>query len=145
MKPILRNLICGAVLAVAAAPAIADELYGVPVEGYVNGHPVIAPENIDKLPGDLRLVPSSYEASNTQSVLPEGYRPAWDDDRLNPMRGVTTPGGTMRMLSVWTDTVPRKLIQQIVIISDGGEGTRKDDDDNGVEGFGFDDVLESSD
>lgn len=140
MKPILRNLICGAVLAVAAAPAIADDLYGVPVEGYVNGHPVIAPENIDKLPGDLRIVPPSYEASNTQIVLPEGYRAAWEDDRLNPMRGVTTAGGTMRMLSIWTDSVPRKLIQQIVIVSDGSENMRKDDDDDGVEGFEIDGV-----
>jgi len=38
------------------------------------------------------------------------YRPAWNDDRLNPNRGPRTPAGDIQMNAIWTQTVPRKLI-----------------------------------
>lgn len=43
------------------------------------------------------------------SAVPEGYQLAWDDDRLNPYRGVGTPAGEAQMQQVWTNTVPRRL------------------------------------
>lgn len=47
-------------------------------------------------------------------VMPKGYRSAWKDDRLNPRRGVGTAEGQRQMEMVWTDTVPRRLVQRPV-------------------------------
>ncbi|MEJ6389282.1 hypothetical protein [Gymnodinialimonas ulvae] len=41
---------------------------------------------------------------------PAGYRFAWEDDRLNPYRGIGTAEGEQQMRMVWTDTVPRRLV-----------------------------------
>lgn len=41
--------------------------------------------------------------------VPEGYRLAWSDDRLNPYRGLGTEQGQRQMETVWTNTVPRQL------------------------------------
>ncbi|WP_114965794.1 SPOR domain-containing protein [Alkalilacustris brevis] len=43
--------------------------------------------------------------------IPEGYRPAWNDDRLNPHRGPRTAAGDAQMRRVWTDTVPAQLVE----------------------------------
>lgn len=45
-----------------------------------------------------------------ETAVLEGYRPAWDDDRLNPQRAARTVGGEQQMQMVWTDTVPRRLV-----------------------------------
>ena len=47
-------------------------------------------------------------------TVPPGYKPAWKDDRLNPMRGVGTPTGEAQMAQVWTDRVPMKAVRQPV-------------------------------
>ncbi|WP_134643046.1 SPOR domain-containing protein [Pseudaestuariivita atlantica] len=44
--------------------------------------------------------------------VPHGYRPAWDDDRLNPRRAYGTLAGKAQMDLAWTRTVPRKLIDR---------------------------------
>ncbi|MEY8096961.1 SPOR domain-containing protein [Falsihalocynthiibacter sp. S25ZX9] len=44
--------------------------------------------------------------------LPAGYKPVWDDGRLNPKRGIGTARGEAEMLKVWTDTVPMKLVAE---------------------------------
>lgn len=41
---------------------------------------------------------------------PKGYKRAWKDDRLNPLRGVGTTSGKGQMNLVWSKTVPRYLI-----------------------------------
>jgi len=43
-------------------------------------------------------------------VMPEGYTSIWTDDRLNPKRGVGTLSGAVATSLVWTNTVPRRLI-----------------------------------
>lgn len=43
-------------------------------------------------------------------TMPPGYRPVFEDGRLNPNRGVQTIGGQAQMQYVWTDTVPRRLV-----------------------------------
>ena len=47
-------------------------------------------------------------------TVPPGYKPAWTDDRLNPLRGVGTPVGEAQMAQVWTDRVPMKAVRQPV-------------------------------
>lgn len=42
---------------------------------------------------------------------PRGYSRAWDDDRLNPRRAQGTPEGEAAMNRIWTQEVPRRLIQ----------------------------------
>lgn len=41
---------------------------------------------------------------------PKGYAAAWDDGRLNPLRGVGTTSGKAQMNLIWSQTVPRYLI-----------------------------------
>ncbi len=62
-----------------------------------------------------RVVPKHVARNriNTRNVtVPRGYRPVWDDGRLNPKRAEQTLGGRADMLLVWTNTVPRRLINQ---------------------------------
>ena len=41
--------------------------------------------------------------------VPEGYKLAWEDDRLNPLRGVGTAEGQAAQDQVWTRRVPARL------------------------------------
>jgi len=62
-----------------------------------------------------RVVPHHiYEASNAQVSfpVPKGYRPVWEDDRLNPRRAEQSLGGIARTRLLWTQTVPRRLIDR---------------------------------
>jgi hypothetical protein len=66
------------------------------------------------LPPETRIVPDHvYKNRDTQVAhVPAGYRPAWEDDRLNPYRAYQTVGGYADTQQVWTNTVPRKLVAQ---------------------------------
>jgi hypothetical protein len=70
-------------------------------------------QQITQLPGNTRILPRrSYEMlQQSKSIhVPEGYRPAWDDDRLNPYRALQTVDGYRQTQQLWTNTVPRRLI-----------------------------------
>ena len=67
--------------------------------------------------GQLRRTAPAAAADNrdlqlTAVVIPDGYRPAWDDGRLNAARGLpnATPEGDARMARYWTETVPREAV-----------------------------------
>ncbi|THD81487.1 SPOR domain-containing protein [Aliigemmobacter aestuarii] len=55
--------------------------------------------------------------------VPKGYRPAWRDGRLNPMRGYGTIEGQMQQDMVWTREVPARLVprdavpRRVVVVS----------------------------
>ncbi|WP_371227241.1 SPOR domain-containing protein [Roseovarius sp. 2305UL8-3] len=63
-----------------------------------------------------RIVPRRiYEervASTRGVYIPKGYKAAWDDDRLNPRRAYQTYSGRAQMQLVWTNTVPRRLVDR---------------------------------
>jgi hypothetical protein len=61
-----------------------------------------------------RFVPAHIaEALQNQRpvTVPKGYRSAWQDGRLNPRRAEQTLSGQAQMRAIWTDTVPRRLIE----------------------------------
>lgn len=66
----------------------------------VTGSTVIAPRTsyLERRPG--------------AAMVPQGYKPAWDDGRLNPQRAHQTLDGRRRMLLTWTNTLPRQLVDK---------------------------------
>lgn len=47
--------------------------------------------------------------SPTRVEVPKGYRPAWEDGRLNPYAGKQLLSGALEQALIWTQTVPRRL------------------------------------
>jgi hypothetical protein len=64
---------------------------------------------------DVRIVPKHvYELRQTNAVsshVPEGYRRAFDDGRLDTERAVVTFKGEGQTNQIWSQTVPRRLIE----------------------------------
>lgn len=80
----------------AAAPPIVGEAGLRPTQAPLFGAPITGPTKIAVARG-----PSPVR-------IPDGYRPAWDDGRLNPLRGVQTFRGALQTAQVWTQDVPRR-------------------------------------
>ena len=75
------------------------------------------PEGYRPVWTDGRLNPRRAERTIRPAVVtgfvqaPAGYQQVErDDGRMNPLRGVRTPGGDAQTALVWTSTVPRKLV-----------------------------------
>jgi len=72
-----------------------------------------APDSFAALPGKTRIIPKHVYEQRKQELdvkIPYGYRPAWDDDRLNPHRAIQTVDGYNATQRIWTNTVPREGI-----------------------------------
>ena len=76
------------------------------------------PEGYRPVWTDGRLNPNRAERTTRPAVVtsfaqaPSGYQAVErTDDRLNPMRGVRTPEGDAQMAQIWTNEVPRRLVQ----------------------------------
>ena len=69
-----------------------------------------------RLDPQTRIVPRHVAQAQANAasaaVVPPGYRPVWEDDRLNPYRAHGTVAGKAAMDLVWTQTVPRRLIDR---------------------------------
>ncbi len=64
----------------------------------------------------VRVAPARVYARQKNSAkgifVPDGYKPVWEDDRLNLKRAHQTYDGMDQMHVMWTNTVPRRLIDR---------------------------------
>lgn len=77
--------------------------------------PVVSAPPARAVGTQTRIVPKHVAINrlNTTNVkVPHGYRKVWEDDRLNPHRVEQTLEGRADMLLVWTQTVPRRLVNK---------------------------------
>lgn len=74
----------------------------------------------DMVPPRTRVAPARVYAEQQISTVgikvPAGMQPVWDDDRLNPRRAHQTFEGMDQMQAMWTNTVPRRLVERRVAI-----------------------------
>ena len=80
----------------------------------VNGAPRTYAQQTN-VTSSTRIVPKHVAQNriNTQNVtVPSGYKKVWVDGRLNPKRAEQNLQGRGNMLLIWTQTVPRRLIDQ---------------------------------
>ena len=69
-----------------------------------------APVSSPIVPVQPPLASASVAPVTNEFQAPPGFKIAWTDDRLNPLRGPRTAVGDAQMNRIWTKTVPRKLI-----------------------------------
>jgi len=81
--------------------------------GYINGAGVpglqVAGSNSQYAVAPLVRTASAPQVAMIPPI-PAGYEPAWDDDRLNPYRGVSSTSGPAQMARLWTDSVPARMV-----------------------------------
>lgn len=78
----------------------------------VKNVPTVAPLRTASATQKTRPATVKQTAASPVPRLPKGYKPVWDDGRLNPRRGFGTESGKAEMRKVWTDTVPMKLVPE---------------------------------
>lgn len=106
-QPITRSTVAPRVTATAPVVTQPQAIRRVPARTVTTANAGLSPQT--------RVVPRQvYDARQARDVyqVPEGYRPVWEDDRLNPRRAEQTLEGVARTRLVWTTTVPRRLIDR---------------------------------
>jgi hypothetical protein len=69
--------------------------------------------NAGRVTGYDAPVARGYAAAETQFAPPPGYKVAWKDDRLNPLRGVGTAQGQADQDRIWTRKTPARLVADV--------------------------------
>lgn len=59
-----------------------------------------------------RHIAEERDRNRIAATIPKGYRPVWNDDRLNQKRTNGTFAGKAQMDLVWSKSVPRRLIDR---------------------------------
>ncbi len=96
-----RKLLCGqppSLGGAAALPARQDRKGAAAVAAASSGGAKAAPG------------PAPASAATRAAAVPAGFRPAWTDGRLNPLRGPRSAQGDRAMSRIWSSTVPRRLL-----------------------------------
>ncbi|NNE51667.1 MAG: SPOR domain-containing protein [Sulfitobacter sp.] len=105
-----------------AAPVLGQPRSGTAVAASAGGVPVKRP-GASARPAPVKVSPTTrivprhvaqkrVNTRNGSVRVPPGYRRVWEDGRLNPKRAEQTLRGRSDMLLIWTQTVPRRLIDQ---------------------------------
>lgn len=110
---------------VRCGPQIADPV------GYINSAGVPGLQ----VAGPAPVVAVSAAQVAPVAPTPPGYRSAWNDDRLNPYRGVGTARGSAEMAQLWTETVPARLVVAARPARLAVAATATDDDAGAQAGF----------
>lgn len=125
--PVAAPVATVAAPASVAAPRVVRQVARQPVRQVAPQQPIVTeptpvsarvaadPDTPITVSPQRRIVPRHVAINriNTRNVkVPPGYNPAWQDDRLNPHRAEQNLAGREQMLLVWTNTVPRRLINQ---------------------------------
>lgn len=124
--PVVAETVAPAPAPQAATPAPRPQVRPVPAATAPSPAPVAPPPQVARaapkaVPAQptvtrkSRVVPRQvYETRPREDVfpVPEGYRRVWDDDRLNPRRAEQSLEGIARTQLVWTQTVPRRLVDR---------------------------------
>ena len=85
----------------ARPPVLVGGRAAVAASGYVERAPVVA-----------KTTSAQAKAAPVVAV-PKGYRAAFADDRLNPLRGKGTVAGQVAQDQVWTRDVPAQLVSDV--------------------------------
>lgn len=59
----------------------------------------------------------AVRASSVIPLPPKGYRLAWKDDRLNPLRGLGTANGQAQQDQVWSRDIPARLVSAAPLVA----------------------------
>ncbi|SFS66066.1 Sporulation related domain-containing protein [Sulfitobacter marinus] len=114
-SPIAQRYMAGARMAVRCGPQTA-RIEANPVGGTHMTPKRKMPAGTVMVSPNTRIVPKHVAVNriNTYNTVqvPKGYRSVWEDDRLNPKRTEQTLAGRAQMNLMWTNTVPRRLVNQ---------------------------------
>jgi hypothetical protein len=98
-------------------PVVEAQVQPAPAPRVIRRAPVRQPvvTQASSVTDHTRIVPKHVAINrlNTTNVtVPKGYRSVWTDGRLNPKRAEQSLSGRGHMLLIWTNTVPRRLIDR---------------------------------
>jgi hypothetical protein len=105
-----RQPVCGktpSVARVETAPVVVAVAAPAPAPAPRRSTRAAAPARVAPIPVSSDTPPRN----DMPPGPPRGYKPAFDDGRLNPLRGERTAAGRIAMNRIWTNDVPMRLVE----------------------------------